>query len=60
MLSAEEVSAKYPYINNGDLHGGILIPEDIIVNTKEITQLMRKISQQHGNNLCIFIYIRYL
>lgn len=48
MLSAEELSNKYPYINNSDLYGGIWIPEDIIVNTKEITQLMRKISQQNG------------
>lgn len=48
MLSKKEVMEKYSYINDDDLMGALWIPDDIIVNTREITMLLRRLAQQNG------------
>lgn len=53
MLTKDEVMDKFPYINGEDLTGAIWIPEDIFVNTREITRLMSKLSQDNGTDVIL-------
>ena len=48
LLSKDEVIDKYPYISSEDLKGAIWIPEDITVNSREITKLLSQLAQQNG------------
>ena len=48
MLSREEVIKKYPYINSNELTGAIWIPDDIMVNSREMNKLLSQLAQQNG------------